>query len=172
MRGTYTHLLEIARKKPDLARVVDNLSSYSIKSLDALSQPRWIRELLKKQSTLKTEVIYVQQTPIINKIPVYAVYEYNGPTKFIGVRFKLEIESGDLIAFSETCRVNRYTVDVDELERSEIKSLSNHVKDCEPLIFASMVSDMLNNKDLPSGSEPATDYSLDGIFARGVSFRK
>ena len=49
-RGTYNHLLAVAKKKPALQRIIENLSEYTEKEIMAIKgQPGWVKRVLVKQ---------------------------------------------------------------------------------------------------------------------------
>ena len=46
-RGTYAHMLAVAKKKPRLQQIIDNIDNYTVEELKVFpNQPRWIREHL------------------------------------------------------------------------------------------------------------------------------
>lgn len=48
-RGTYKHMLAVAKKKKPLQNIINNISSYTIEELDNIQgQPAWIRKHLVK----------------------------------------------------------------------------------------------------------------------------
>ena len=53
-RGTYTHLLAVAKKKPALQAILDDLENLSEKDIKALTgQPGWVKKILTKQAKEK-----------------------------------------------------------------------------------------------------------------------
>jgi len=61
-RGSMKHVMAIAKKKPALQNIIDNIESYTSKELENVSgQPKWIRKLLVKhrKETEKREAGYL-----------------------------------------------------------------------------------------------------------------
>lgn len=58
-RGTFTHMLAVAKKKPYLKEILDNIDSYTIEELDTVKgQPAWVRKHLvahKKELTKREQ---------------------------------------------------------------------------------------------------------------------
>lgn len=61
-RGTYEHMLAVAKKKPQLKHIVDNIDKYTVDELETMcGQPEWIRKHLvtHKHLTQKREQGYL-----------------------------------------------------------------------------------------------------------------
>ena len=70
-RGTVEHMLAVAKKKPALGAIVDNLDNYTIEQLDNVAgQPAWIRKHLitHKKATEKRAAGYLTPEEIAHRM--------------------------------------------------------------------------------------------------------
>ena len=183
-RGSFDHMLKVAKKKPELQKVIDNIESYTEEDINSLSFPKWIRKHLLncEENAEEKRNIELEATkmaalmPSISpneRYPKYTAYKYNGSDEYIGDISKFLLEHGDLIldVGDGNIKVNANIVKIDN------KGFTKLVKSCEIIGKYNIIeyNEMLfshieksHKLTTPSG----TDYSIAGIFARSVKFGK
>jgi len=117
-RGSFDHMLQVAKKKPKLQAVVDNIDDYTEEQIDELKEYQtWIRKHLKgilrhKEAIKAKNVKLAEDDLIVDQLTIpgtannielmYDVYEYIGTGEWIGdsnESFNYEIDEGDIFFF-------------------------------------------------------------------------
>jgi hypothetical protein len=125
----------VAKKKPQLQELVDNVFKMTHDEIDALSQPLWIRDALKSARAVEDRDMYVkarlaqaiaadEEAKSLPK-PTYEVRVWDSAPAFIGgagygdKEWKIEVNTGDsfLIADDEFVRFGDSVLRVGEFER-------------------------------------------------------
>jgi len=139
-------LLAVAKKKPRLQALIDNVSQTSEEEIDALSEALWIREALK---TLKASGGKGQKERLNNLLsaveeaekqaseipkPTYEVRMWQGDSEMIGSNgqsksWKIEVEDRDtfLIVDDDYVRFGDSMLKVDEFDRYPLMLRSKFV---------------------------------------------
>lgn len=117
-RGTFSHVEAIAKKKPKLQEVIDNIEDYSAEEIDALKgYQAWIRKHLKLH--LKDILAKQRDARVIASLNIptpaaadrgagltHDTYQYEGTQQYVvqnGPSFTYEVDPGDLfLIYNET----------------------------------------------------------------------
>ena len=137
----------VAKKKPQLQELLDKADTMKPEEIDALSQPLWIREALKKVRESDDRQMYVMArlARVIAaeeeaaKMPVatYEVRLWDGSSTFLGGSgakgglgdWKIEVNSGDsfLIIDDEFVRFGDSVLKLSDFERYPLMQCSKFV---------------------------------------------
>ena len=135
-RGTYKHLLMLAKKKPKLQEILDRVENMTDKEIDELKQfQTWIRKRLKQARSEKLAAkfaIRLEQESIDacieNDLPTYEIYQYKGLTCQIGEPFLIELENNDYLVIIDTTtmKVNQSAIKINPSQQVSILSQSDY----------------------------------------------
>ena len=171
MRSSYSKdelLLAVAKKKPRLQSLIDDLENLNDHEIDQLSESNWIKEALK---ILKSSGGVGQKERIHNVVqrtieaeqrsknlppPTYEVRIWDGPPTFIGIpsttsrvsSFQIEIENGDplLILDDHQIKVQDSVISSGPWERMALLHNSKPVSYMTLENYRGLVRYLLNQK--------------------------
>lgn len=189
-RGSYEHMLQVAKKKPKLKEVVDNIKNYSVEDINNLSGnpfAAWVKKHLirmveahrgidSESNSLKTATeiaAIMSEKSANNSIEYYKIYQYNGMDMNVGIRgkFDLEINQGDYFAVIDygNVKINASTVRVSETDYSSLINSATFLTEMTMIEYNIEMQKNLEVKyQLSTKSD--TDYSMAGIMSRSVRF--
>lgn len=181
-RGTYEHMLAVAKKKPILQHILDNIEITSVESIKSVKLPMWIKghliELKERASNgdmcSSMELANALAKEMSDKtrkshIIVYDVYRYMGEdckikgthTELCNNDFIVDIDDGSL-------KVNAFVLKLDKEEKNRVLFMCDYVGDYDIGTYnIELLQPFLRDKYKKDLIE--SDYSLGGIMASGVN---
>lgn len=189
-RGTYDHMLAVAKKKPELQQVIDNISDYTEGQISELSFPKWIRkhlltahkrdendladkELMTEVNRIAREMTARSQAESKEYTGIYKAYKYNGPDMTVGTNVLFEVVSGDpfLIISDLAFKIGSHVVNLKASDAKNILAYSTLNRECSigeynkdilyPHICEKYRTDLIEH-----------DYSFGEIWNRSVRIGK
>lgn len=144
-------------KKPELKNMYDNVSEYSVESINSSSFPKWVRKYLltEKERVTRRDAGFIEPSLIADmmsaahtcvEVGTWVVHKLTSSLA-IGDRFPVEANDGDLIAFHEDgVLVNGISKSVSKENALRILNNSYLMGDYTPEEYREIVREYLNEK--------------------------
>lgn len=156
-RGTLKHFYKLAEKKPELKRIMENITEMSVEEVEKAKLPKWVRKLIikEKEKADRKAAGFLEPTSIADimsghhvdvGVAVWSVYKLTAPIK-IGVKFQVEAEEGDIVALTDkSVLVNSINKEVTESQIVAILGNSIKVGDMSPEDYREQVRSHIDGK--------------------------
>jgi len=179
MRGSIDHMLSVAKKKPGLKEIVDNIVSYDDEKINSVQFPLWIKKRLIQYRDIEATKHRMQDlhipAPKDTVHSLHGVYKYTGPTALINDdsinngRMQYEVDCGDifLICDEQYIKFNSMVVYCVGGDREQIVNNSKFIDNMLIAQYNELLQEALTEKH---GGSVGGDSSSPYDYAASIRF--